>query len=133
MQQITAGQMATLSCHAFERYLDRLVSTIRLRVAEHDLPPGRPDDTPSVRLRELAKGLVRRAADVGLTAEGDVTPFCLLVLNRDAAFRGSALYPWITAVIQAVEHPARERMDTVYQLLAPSVRDYAFSAADGSA
>lgn len=133
MAQISAVQMEFLSTQAREQYLDGLVAALAARAGSAALPPAPPGLTQAQHLRELARTLVQRAADLGLTAEGDVTPFCLLVIDRDPAFRSSGIYQWLTAVLQSTEHSGRQRMDAVYGLLPDAVRKRVFPEAGARA
>ncbi len=127
MLNISDGQMLTLGQSALEGYLKRLIR--HLQQAEFASARARfltsADDANA--LREVVGTLIARADRLGIRQEGDVTPFILFSFLVDDEFRHSSIAPWISAMIGATEWPAEQRLDAVYALLPPALREACFT------
>ncbi|GEM_PF-2365559 len=126
MFQITKAQFARFNEISFERYLDRLTSLLRSEAFVQDLAKYTTETESEQKIREFARRLIDRAASLGIECEGDVTPFCLLVICNDPEFRQSGIYAWISHIVQATNYPAQKRMDAIYCLLPQSLRTKIF-------
>ena len=126
MLQITKAQFSHFNEISLDRYLDRLTALLRSDAFAQDLARQVKETESAQKVCEFARRLVERAASLGIECEGDVTPFCLLVVCMDSEFRQSGVYTCISHIVQATNYPAQKRMDAIYCLLPESLRTKIF-------
>lgn len=127
MLRMSSTQFSTMGQFAQERYLSRLLRHLQ----GDDFAAGRARMLPAPEsprnLSELVNKLVSREEQMDIHQEGDMSPFVMLSLPVSEEFRRNPISDWISAILNATTLPAEQRLDAIYSLLPPALRDICFS------
>ena len=126
MISISKQQMKVLDDAASNHYHKYLASVLRKKWFVNGVARVMSQTAPGSDLGDLARKLVQQANSYGIDAEGDVTPFCLLAVFDDPAFRQSPTYGWIIRIISQKDLDPEARMDAVYSFLPANIRELIF-------
>jgi hypothetical protein len=92
MLKISAEQMATLKKNIFDNYVDRLVAEAEQILAVSHAGATASTDGAVIRpdAGEVVMTILRKAKELGIRCEGDVTPFFRMAICTTPEFRKTA-------------------------------------------
>lgn len=126
MLLISSSQMRSFDLDCYERYISRFLVIMEGFYFKYDLLAALRRFPTAMKPRDLAVNLVKRANDCGFVAEGDVTPFCLMLICDHPEFRSHSSLEWIKSIVMNTNIDPASRMDAVFALLQPTPRDLIF-------
>lgn len=123
---IRSSQYEQLSGATFDAYVQGLVARLGTEPYGEARQRWFPEGWSREALEKTVRLLIDEVESLGIECEGDVTPCVLLKFSLEEICRDNDLEGWITAVLSAVEIPAEDRLDAVYELLPESARSTIF-------